>query len=310
MKYTSILLLAALAAANAQFPGITWPNKDGNCDNPIGCWDPACTHDENGFEVDCFVYGDNPNCVDMGYQFGWKDEGCYPSGGPIPFQQGGQTFGLETGTGDYNAFLPEGTVSITCHGESGGNEWNQVGIYATVDTIVIVKGARGGTVYNLTAHTSHLLDVVGVGMEKVRAISHIEFCFRPEDEQPPIREDPAPKAYDPCFEDIPVQDQACNFEGECPYMVTCCDGSMPYAVATCNADGMVSLSDPCMTVTCDSEVAMESSETPAPTEPKRASGSGDPHFKVRSITFAFRIYCASQHMECVLPYWNRSFRFV
>jgi hypothetical protein len=111
-------------------------------------------------------YEGNPNCLDMGYSFGYKMEGCRDISSTSLFSS---VLGKTTGTCSSGESGPAlGSFSLMC-----ANEGKVAKITTTVEAAVIMKGGDGGTIYNgLMPGVEYSIDV-----GEAKQISHIEFCF-------------------------------------------------------------------------------------------------------------------------------------
>jgi hypothetical protein len=139
--------------------GLCTCNEPGTCDEV-----PAFEEDIHGLPAE--TYSGNPNCDALGYDFGYKMEGC--SSGSMAYDslaktQGGCDGGMED----------VGSVTMVC-AVPDGSQFKEVSITPDVDSVVIVKGSNGGVVYDgLKAGSTYTLDTGSKA-----AISHIEYCFR------------------------------------------------------------------------------------------------------------------------------------
>ena len=126
-----------------------------------------------------YPYTGNPDCKDLGFDFGWKlDKNC-PNGADwnkeIEIRGGSQLspFG-ETDSNSCSVGKDIGAVKMACS-DLDGNDYRKATI-TQVDSwkpYVIMKGGNGGTVYNTLVQGSPI--TLDVGSKS--AISHIEFCF-------------------------------------------------------------------------------------------------------------------------------------
>ena len=125
-----------------------------------------------GHEVSCNEYESNMNCEALGYDFGYKMDGCQSEFDGVfeRLELTDQTETCDLGNMHVGAF------DVACSIQDG-SQYKAATIVATVDTVVKVKGGDGGTLYtDLKAGETYTLKT-GEGANYM-AISHMEFCFK------------------------------------------------------------------------------------------------------------------------------------
>ena len=133
-------------------------------------------YDQTLHGLPAMYYSWNPNCADMGYDFGYKMEGCVP-GTNIRFDSLERTRGTSCDSASNNYNL-DGTFDLDCFDSDDDGEWHTASITPSPlslssSLVVMMKGGRGGVIYSaLEADSTYTLDV---GSRK--GISHLEFCF-------------------------------------------------------------------------------------------------------------------------------------
>ena len=125
-----------------------------------------------GHEVPCDEFEGNLNCEALGYDFGYKMDGCNSNFDGV-FERLELTDHTET-CDVVNMHV--GAFDVACSVEEG-SQFKDATIVATVETVVKVKGGDGGTLYtDLQPGESYTLRT-GEGAN-YKGISHIEFCFK------------------------------------------------------------------------------------------------------------------------------------
>ena len=113
----------------------------------------------------------------MGYDFGYKMEGCF-AGTAIRFDTLERTRG--TSCTNPSSSVPAGlSFDLECT-DSDDDQYRTASITSnSMDVVVMMKGGPGGVIYSgLEAGSTYSLDV---GQRK--GISHMEFCFSCSEEQ-------------------------------------------------------------------------------------------------------------------------------
>jgi len=126
--------------------------------------DPAPPKDGKEFDG-------NQDCEMLGFDFGWKNDGCGVMDGAF--------IDMDESTGKDIACDVEdaiGSVKVECSGGKGTSK--TATITPSLDAYVILKAGKIGTIYKLAGQTEvELNSGTHNGLNKVQDISHMEFCF-------------------------------------------------------------------------------------------------------------------------------------
>ena len=112
-------------------------------------------YDQTLNDLPAMYYSWNPNCAAMGYDFGYKMEGCFP-GTNIRFDSLERTKGASCASNDNF----DGVFDLDCL-DSDDDQWRTASITPSSSSLVVMmKGGPGGVIYSgLEADTAYNLDV-------------------------------------------------------------------------------------------------------------------------------------------------------